>query len=110
MDTSRNLGELWFRGANLEEKLKVYWSLFQGDFDQDSWKASISFSEDYNVPQGAIRILSNVLEDESIQVLLDIGNGHKIECVIHSIVDLSDNGVIEISSPNLGKTRFILAQ
>ena len=110
MVDNRNIGQLCFSKRGAQEKIKVFWKVFQGGFRQGSWKASISFSEDFTVPEKASDLFFEAIDDTTIQVMLELEDGTQIDCVIHSIVDFTDEGVIEISSPNLGRVRSIPSQ
>jgi len=106
----RHIGKLCFLKHGAQENIKVFWKVFQGGFKQSSWKAIISFSEDFTVPDKASDLFFEAIDDTTIQVMLELEDGTQIDCVIHSIADLTDEGVIEISSPNLGRVGSIPAQ
>ena len=110
MNDDRNPGKLCFIKVGVEQDIYIYWNTFQGQFGEHSWKASISFSENFSVPEKALKLLSNALHDSTVQVVIELDDGRRHECVIHSIDDLADSGLIEISSPGLGRVRLISTQ
>lgn len=107
MKNSRHFGKLHFIKNGTDNEIKVYWNMLNGDLKRSLWKISISFTKDFSVPSNILSLLSNALEDGSVRVVFELENEKKIDCVIHSIVDLSDSGLIEISSPEFGRSKFI---
>ncbi|MEW6085061.1 MAG: hypothetical protein AB1607_10745 [Chloroflexota bacterium] len=78
----------------VDENLAIYWELTSGDLGEKSWKASISFTPSFGVPQKALKLLFEALEDLSVQVMLELDDGKEYECVIHEIDDLADSGLL----------------
>ncbi len=108
MDDNRNSGKFHFIKIGSDEKITIYWELIFGNLGAKSWKASVSFTPSFGVPERALKLLFGALEDPSIQVLLELDDGKKYECVIHEILDLADCGVIDIASPNMERARITI--
>lgn len=105
MNDDRKIGKLCFLRNNIQEKIDVFWNIFEGSFEKNFWKASISFSEDYVVPEIAYKILFQTIDNEDSILFLEIDMDNKYQCVIHNITDLSDSGIVEIASPNFGRVK-----
>jgi hypothetical protein len=108
MNDERKIGKLRFLRHNTEEKINVLWNIFQGSFEKNSWKASISFSEDFSVSEKALNLLFEAIDNNLSQLSLELEDEKKYDCTIYSITDLTDSGLIEIASPNFGRVKSIL--
>ncbi|MGA7193510.1 MAG: hypothetical protein WBW94_07740 [Anaerolineales bacterium] len=98
-----NPGKLYFTGANAIDVVDIYWMIIYGDPEQKNWKANVSFTSGWSIPQRALELLFQALEENSsTRVEFEPKNGIKVKCAITDISDLSD-GAIEIGNPELGQ-------
>ena len=103
-----NSGKLHFINSSSDESVAIFWELQYGIPGKNSWKASVSFSKSSYVSQRAHNLLFKALENLSIQTKLEIADGTKYDCVIHSIDDLADCEFIDIASSNHERASVVI--
>ena len=104
-----NKGKLFFKGADFEEQMNVYWELKSGELiEGQTWEAFVWFSKDYFVPERAEELVFKALADDSMEIKLTVQgqDDTALSCVIADILELNESGYVDISSPDLGRARI----
>jgi len=107
MKKTNGMGSLLFEGSNFSDKLSVEWDLIQGDdlVSGKPWRANIGFYT-LRVPENVRTAIFKALSTTTIKTQLILEDGKVLDCHITDILNLADDGIIEVASADFRASKI----